>query len=58
MEVDPDDARRLLNTLVGRRHFFNADVTEIAVRFQGPGDPAGNVRGEEDANKQVYRGPL
>lgn len=58
MEIDPDDAHRLLITIVNRRHFFDPDCTELAVRFQGPGDPAGNIILEDDANAHLYRGPL
>ncbi|MDB5100899.1 MAG: hypothetical protein JWM80_5320 [Cyanobacteria bacterium RYN_339] len=58
MELDAVDPRRLLITLVGRRHFLTADITEIAVRFQGPGDPAGNVISELEANAHIFRGAL
>jgi hypothetical protein len=58
MELDQDDPHRLLITIVGRRRFFDPTCTELAVRFQGPGDPAGNVILEGEANSHTYRGPL
>lgn len=58
LEVDERDATTLVLTIHGRGGFFDDELEEIEARAEGPADPAGNARDEDDADADVVTGDI